>query len=83
MMKGLPAQISACGEHGSPPSGMFLHSRAALVRLPCLIGLVGIGVWRGGCAPNSAVVVDSNRDSTAPCSYVISSWSIENSVFEQ
>ena len=32
---------------------------------------------------NSAVVVDSNRDSTAPSSYVISSWSIENSVFEQ
>jgi hypothetical protein len=34
-------------------------------------------------AGNSAVVVDSNRASTAPCSYVISSWSIENFVFEQ
>ena len=32
---------------------------------------------------NSAVVVDSNRGSTGPCSYVIGTWSIENFVFEQ
>ena len=66
-VSGVIAELSASGEVDS--RHRFLSASTDSQR----------SVGRG----NSAVVVDSNRASTAPYSYVISSWSIENFVFEQ